>query len=607
MERMSIEQALTGSDAISQVRATSGGVFWLASIAEEDGRTTIRRLLDGEIEDLTPNSSVRTRIMEYGGGAYAVAEDTVVYVDDFLHLIMLIEEGEARPVTTASSRFRYGGLHLDLNHRLLIAVREDYDATPEPRTEIVALDLDDDNSDGGRVLITGADFYAGPVTQGDELAWFQWDHPNMSWDTASVWRANLDSLETPEPVSDDDGVSAMHPRWLPDGELIWCNDSSGFWNWRTTSQALATERDCTTPLWVLDQPAAAVVDENRFASVLIEDGRGSLAVWQIDTGELLQPFDGTAMIESVAAHDGDLYVIAEWPDKPATLERIGRDGKREVLVDSESLSEPVAPESLYSEGTAGPVQSFFYPVPGVENPPMLVMTHGGPTGATSAAYDRTRQFWLSRGVAVLDVNYSGSTGFGREYRDRLKGEWGVLDVADVVAAVKHVTAAGLADPERVVITGGSAGGYTTLQALVTSDVFAAGMSRYGIADLRALAEDTHKAESRYLDGLIAPYPAEKDLYLERSPISRLDQLSTPMLILQGTEDAVVPPNQAQLMADSVREKKLPVALVMFEGEGHGFRAMEARRKALEAQVSFLQQVLGLEHSEDIPQLEIENL
>lgn len=238
---------------------------------------------------------------------------------------------------------------------------------------------------------------------------------------------------------------------------------------------------------------------------------------------------------------------------------------------------------------------------------MLVMTHGGPTGATTAGYDRTKQFWISRGVAVLDVNYSGSTGFGRAYRDRLKSAWGVLDVADVIAAVEHVTAAGLADPERVVITGGSAGGYTTLQALVTSDVFAAGMSRYGVADLRALTTDTHKAESRYLDGLIGPLPEAEAVYLERSPISRLDALRTPMLILQGTVDSVVPPNQAELMADAVRDKHLPVALVMFEGEGHGFRGLSARRGALEAQVSFLQQVLGLEHSHDVPTLHIENL
>lgn len=607
MEPISIDAALAGSDAITQVSVTSDGVFWLATIASEDGRTTIRRLQDDNVVDLTPLASVRSRIMEYGGGAYDVAADAVVYCDDYTKLVMLIEDGEHRPLITARARYRYGGLHLDLDHRIVVAVREDHDAPGEARTEIVALELDSDNADGGRVLVTGADFYAGPRARGDELAWFQWDHPNMSWDTAAVWRGPLDGHGTPEPVLSRAEVSAMHPLWLPNGDLAFCSDQSGYWNWQVGDRTLTIEADCAVPVWVLDRPVAAVVDENRFASIIIEDGLGTLGVWQTATGELSRPLPGTATIESVAAHDGDIYVIADWSDRPATLERIDAAGERKTLVSGEPLAGAVAPESLYAQGPAGQIQSFFYPVPGQELPPLLVMTHGGPTGATTAGYDRTKQFWISRGVAVLDVNYSGSTGFGRAYRDRLKSAWGVLDVADVIAAVEHVTAAGLADPERVVITGGSAGGYTTLQALVTSDVFAAGMSRYGVADLRALTTDTHKAESRYLDGLIGPLPEAEAVYLERSPISRLDALRTPMLILQGTVDSVVPPNQAELMADAVRDKHLPVALVMFEGEGHGFRGLSARRGALEAQVSFLQQVLGLEHSHDVPTLHIENL
>lgn len=604
---MSIEQALAGSDTISQVKATDEAVYWLATIAEEDGRTTIRRLHDGTTEDLTPNASIRSRVMEYGGGAYDVAGPVVAYCDDYLKLIMVLEGGKARPVTQAQPRYRFGGLHLDLAHRQLITVREDHEAPGEPRTEIVALDLDSDNDDGGRVLVTGADFYAGPRVHGDRLAWFQWDHPNMSWDTASVWQAPLDEPAAVTAVKAATGVSAMHPLWAPDGGLLWCDDSSGHWSWQDGATSLETGHDCALPVWVLDDPVAAVTADGHLATVEIVNGLGRLAFWDRAAGDVTHPLADTAMIDSIAAQGSDVVVIAQWPDRPATLERITADGGRDVLLDAEPVPGAVTAMPVTAEGPQGEVHAFFYPVPGAATPPLLVMTHGGPTGATSADYDRTRQFWLSRGVAVLDVNYSGSTGFGRAYRERLKGRWGVLDVADVVASVARVTADGLADADRVVITGGSAGGYTTLQALVTSDVFAAGMSRYGIADLRALATDTHKAESRYLDGLIGPYPEEKELYLERSPISRLDHLSTPMLILQGTEDAVVPPNQAEMMAEAVRAKQLPVALVMFEGEGHGFRAMAARRQALEAQVSFLQQVLGLEHSADIPELAIENL
>ena len=235
------------------------------------------------------------------------------------------------------------------------------------------------------------------------------------------------------------------------------------------------------------------------------------------------------------------------------------------------------------------------------------MTHGGPTSARDSAYDQQIHFWVSRGFAVLDVNYSGSTGFGRAYRDRLKGQWGILDVSDVVSAVKDVTDAELADPERIAITGGSAGGYTTLQALVTTDVFAAGISSYGIGDLRALVADTHKAESRYPDSLIGPWPEAEQTYLDRSPVTQLENLKTPMLILQGLEDRVVPPNQAYDMAEAVRAAGKPLALVTFEGEGHGFRGMSARRTALESKLSFLQQVFGMEHSEDVPELAIENM
>lgn len=607
MEPMSIEQALAGSDTLSQVKATDEAVYWLATIAEEDGRTTIRRLQGEQIEDLTPTASIRSRVMEYGGGAYDVADDLVAYCDDYLKLIMVLEDGQARPVTQAQPRFRFGGLHLDPAHRQLIAVREDHDAPGEPRTQIVALDLDSANEDGGRVLVTGADFYAGPRVHGDHLAWFQWDHPNMSWDTASVWRAPLADPGAAVAAASAADVSAMHPLWAPDGSLLWCDDSPGHWSWHDGATTMAPGHDCAIPVWVLDDPVAAITSDGRLATIEIVDGFGRLAIWDRGTGDVTHPLAGTAMIDSIATQGDSVVVIAEWPHRPATLERISADGGSEVLLDAEPVSGAVIAQPVTAEGPEGEVHAFFYPVPGLETPPLLVMTHGGPTSATSASYDRTRQFWLSRGVAVLDVNYSGSTGFGREYRERLKGSWGVLDVADVVASVTRVTGDRLADAERVVITGGSAGGYTTLQALVTSDVFAAGMSRYGIADLRALATDTHKAESRYLDGLIGPYPEDEELYLERSPISRLEHLSTPMLILQGTEDAVVPPNQAEMMADAVRAKDLPVALVMFDGEGHGFRAMTARRRALEAQVSFLQQVLGLEHSDDIPELAIENL
>ncbi|GAB3821333.1 S9 family peptidase [Tessaracoccus terricola] len=607
---ISLDDALTGTDSIRQVRATEAGVHWLASIATQDNRTTVRRFRDGEVTDLTPEANVRSRVMEYGGGAYDAADDLVVWVDDLTKQVWLLDGDARRPFTPSQERFRFGGLHLVPERRIVVAVREDHDATPEPRTEIVALHLDGDNADGGRVLVTGADFYAGPAVKGHRLAWFQWMHPNMSWDSAEVMLGSLDDPADMQVVAGGNGVSAQHPLWLQSA-LAWTSDETGHWNWYHGNQerhvSFAVERDCDIPTWVLDAPPACIVNDDLVATVEIADGAGALTLWQPSTGGVTRLLPGTSFIESISSIDEHIYVIAAWAKRPQTLVHISPDGQVSEIVGGEPLPDPVAPQARWADGEAGPVHSWFYAPEGAENPPLLVKTHGGPTSAARSDYDREIQFWVSRGFALLDVNYSGSTGFGRAYRDRLKHRWGLLDVSDVVAAVGEVTAAGLADADRVAIMGGSAGGYTTLQSLVTTDVFAAGMSSYGIGDLRTLATDTHKAESRYPDSLVGPWPEAEQTYLERSPITQLENLSTPMLILQGMDDKVVPPNQAFDMAEAVRAKGQPLALVTFEGEGHGFRSMAARRTALESKVSFLQQVFGMEHSDDVPVLEIENL
>ncbi len=608
---LSIEAALAGADAISQVRTSAAGVHWLASIADQNGRVTICRHDGLETVELTPEANVRSRVMEYGGGAYDVADDLVTYCDDVTRRVVLLENGSHRPLTAAQERFRWGDLHLVPERRLLLAVREDHAASPEARTEIVALHLDGDNSDGGRVLLTGADFYAGPRVHDDQVAWFEWQHPHMSWDSSAVMVCSLDDPSDARRVAGGTDVSAQHPMWSVDGALAWASDETGFWNWYLRDEVGTTswnvDHDCDIPTWVLNTAPAAMVGSDLLATIEIVNGTGVLALWRPGTGEVTHPLPGTAFIESIAAQGDDILVIATWPTRPATLVRITPSGEVTAIVDSDSINGALAPTSRWTDGPAGPVQSWFHTHPDSDTPPLLVMTHGGPTSAHDSAYDQQIHFWVSRGFAVLDVNYSGSTGFGRAYRDRLKGQWGILDVADVVAAVRDITDAGLADPERVAITGGSAGGYTTLQALVTTDVFAAGISSYGIGDLRALVADTHKAESRYPDSLIGPWPEARQTYLDRSPVTQLENLTTPMLILQGLEDKVVPPNQASDLADAVRAAGKPVALITFDGEGHGFRGMAARREALESKLSFLQQVFGMEHSADVPKLAIENL
>ncbi len=609
---MSIDDALLGQDSISQVRVSDRGVSWLAGIASEDGRVTIRCSTSEGIVDLTPDANVRTRVMEYGGGAYDANGPLVVYHDDTTSSVVVLEDGSRRVIAESAGRFRFGGLHLVPERRWVVAVREDHSVEPEERSEIVALSLDTDNRDGGLVLAGGADFYAGPTVHGDTLAWFQWHHPDMSWDSAEVMTRDLRTDSPGQLVAGGNGVSAMHPMWCCHGQLAWVSDESGFWNWSITRTDGSTdtwrvEHDCAGPTWVLNRPAACCVAEDLVATVEYADGAGALALWQPSTGGVTYPLPHTAGIESIAARDFDLFVVATWRDRPASLLRISPTGVVEEIVTSTPMEGAVSPVSRWSQGPAGPVQSWFYSPRNVDTPPLVVMTHGGPTSWHDAALDRDIQFWVSRGFAVLDVNYSGSTGFGRAYRDRLRSQWGILDVADVEAAVRDVVGAGLADGSRVAITGGSAGGYTTLQALVSSDVFAAGISSYGIGDLTTLVTDTHKAESRYPHSLVGPWPQDRETYLVRSPIRHLDRLATPMLILQGLEDKVVPPNQAFAMADAVREAGKPLAVVTFEGEGHGFRQLANRRRALQAKVSFLEQVFGLEHSSDVPRLDVENL
>lgn len=604
-----LDAVLSYPDAISQVRADGTAVYWLATIAAEDGRTTVRRMRDGKVADLTPDASVRSRTMEYGGGAYAVDAGTLAWCDDrTARLWVRSDDAPPRPITPLGGPFVYGGLVLSVADRAVIAIREDHSCEPEPCTEIVRIDLDGDGDDAGRVLATGADFYASVALADGRLAWQQWNHPSMSWDTSSVWTAPLDGSTAARPVCSEDDVAAGYPLWLPSGQLAWVSDASGFWNWQLEGgQRWTTEHDCSRPLWVLNPPAAAALSDDRIATLCYRDGRGSLAVWSPRTGEVSWPLEATTDIESVAVADDVILAVAEWADRGPSLVALHPDGSSETLV---GVSHPdpgaVVAESVWAAGEAGPVHAWLYR-PTSPTPPLLVMTHGGPTSMATAGYDMTIQFWVSRGFAVLDVNYSGSTGFGRAYRDRLKGMWGIYDVSDTVAAVRSVTDQGLADPSRVAITGGSAGGFTTLASLTSTDVYRAGISRYGIGDLTTLVTDTHKAESRYPESLIAPWPQGRAVYEDRSPVNHLDRLSTPMLILQGTEDKVVPPNQAVQMADAVRAAGQPVALLMLEGEGHGFRAMATRRLALEAQVSFLEQVFAMAPSPDVPKLPIENL
>lgn len=624
---VSVDAMLASGIGLSSVCVDGSDVYWLEARPEDDGRTTlVRRSTGGDgVEEVTPDGNVRARVMEYGGGAYAVAGGIVAWCNDTDGRVHVVERGRERAVTGDDRDFRYGDLRVLPERRLLLAVREDHHGEGEAATEVVALQLDSANEDGGRVLVSGATFYAHPEASADgRLAWVEWDHPNMPWDGTRLMVADFDgrTVSDAQQVAGGDDNSVLHPLWSG-SDLCFMDDRTGFWNpwlWDGTSsrQLLEREQDCCRPVWVLGNSDYAVLG-NTLVLYAYDDARARLMLLDRATGQVQELSEPFADVDSIAAGPAGIFLIADFNDRESQVLQLDPAGLATTVVRdaAEVAPEPQwvsRPESLWFDGKHGRAQAWYYPptspeasAPEGELPPVIVNTHGGPTGMAPGTYKAAFQYWTSRGFAILDVNYSGSAGFGREYRNRLYGQWGVADIDDCLGAVATVIERGLADPQRIAIRGGSAGGYTTLQALVSSDVFAAGVSSYGIGDLEMLATDTHKFEAHYPDKIVGPYPEARQLYLDRSPIHHVDRLSSPMLILQGLDDKVVPPNQAEAMAEAVRAKQLPVALIMFEGEGHGFRKSSTRRAVIEAQLSFFSQLFGFTPADEVPKLEIENL
>lgn len=627
---ITIDAMLSAGTGLSGAVVDGDDVYWLENRPADDGRTVlVRHRPGGEPEVLTPApANVRGRVQEYGGGTVGASDGIVAWCNDEDASVHVIEDGVDRRLSPSDRHYAFGDLMVVPRHRVVLAVREDQHGDGEAVTELVALDLDGDNADGGRVLVGGADFYAHPaLSDDDRLAWVEWSHPDMPWDATRlmVGRFTGEAVTDVQQVAGGAEVSVEHPVWAGD-QLVHLSDETGFWNpwaWDGTARRQLVEmpNDFCRPLWVLGNAAHAAVDDHTLAMACYDDARARIALVHLGDGSMVW-LDGTfADVDSIAAGPAGVVAVVEHDDRHAQVLRLDVTAgglvatplreAAEVQPDPAWVSRP---ESIWFDGEHGRSQAWYYPptnpdcsVPDGELPPVIVNTHGGPTAMAPSDYRAAFQFWTSRGFAIVDVNYSGSAGFGREYRNRLRGAWGVADIDDCRDAVAEVVRRGLADPERVVIRGGSAGGYTTLQALVSTDIFAAGVSSYGIGDLEMLVGDTHKFESRYPYSLVGPYPEAKDVYVERSPIHHVDRLSSPMLILQGLDDKVVPPNQAVAMADAVRAKHLAVALVMFEGEGHGFRRNATRRAVVEHQLSFFSQLFGFTPADEVPHLEVENL
>jgi dipeptidyl aminopeptidase/acylaminoacyl peptidase len=612
---------------------TASHAWWCESRPTEGGRVVlVGRDRSGASAEMGPQGfNLRTRVHEYGGRAYAVEAEVVVGCEMQSQRLHRLAAGSAAPLTPESGgRLRYADLVIDLPRRRVLAVREDHRGGGEAVTSLVAVPLDGEPHEGV-VLAKGHDFFAAPALDrsGRRLAWLSWDHPDMPWDATTLWVASMDPAGRPveaRRIAGGAGESIIQPLWMPDGSLVFASDRSGWWNlwlWDGERQKPLCPMPAEMaggPLWQLGTRWYDALDERTLVVTVGQDGYTSLAKLDLAGGGLSALGPALADYAEPSCAGGLVLVLGRAVDRPpALLLMMPGSGTVEPLCEAGTLQVDPAwvstPRSIRFPGGSGlEVQAFYYPPtnpdcrgPEGELPPLVLRSHGGPTAQSGAGLNLGLQFWTSRGFAVIDVNYGGSTGFGRDYRRRLDGQWGVVDVEDCIAAARWLVEQRLADPQRLAIRGGSAAGYTTLCALTFHDVFKAGASHFGIGDLEALARDTHKFESRYLDRLIGPYPASADLYRARSPIHFTERLSCPVIFFQGLDDLAVPPNQAEAMVAALRAKGLPVAYLAFPGEGHGFRKAETLIRALEAEHAFFCRIFGIAPAEGLAPLDIEGM
>jgi dipeptidyl aminopeptidase/acylaminoacyl peptidase len=619
------QKVVEGSVSLGELQAVGDDLVWSELRPAEGGRVQlVRRAADGTTTELLPDGvSARTRVHEYGGGAWWVDQHDGTWFSrwDDQRLWRLDDDRTPTPISHepatphadrfADGRPMAGGY---------VCVRERHrDDGAEARNELVVVEPDGKE----HVLVSGPDLVAAPrpSPDGRHLAWLQWDHPDMPWDAAELWVAEVFgtgfdvAMANPRRLLGGSGSSVVQPEWMGDGRLVAVTDASDWWNLVEApldgSSAVPLHQDeveVALPLWVFGQRRYAELADGRLACAFSAGGLDHLGV--VADGVLTEvdvPF--TTIAQVVAHHDG-VALIAATPTEETAVVHVplppgGGAGKVEVLrprrdlgIDPAWFSTP-RPIEFPSDG-GRTAHALWYPptAPGIagldgEAPPAIVFIHGGPTSSTRAMLSLATQFWTSRGFAVVDVDYGGSTGYGRPYRELLKPTWGIVDVQDCAAAVRWLAEQGHADGERLAIRGGSAGGFTTLAALITTDVFAVGASLYGVTDLAALAKDTHKFESRYLDGLVGPWPEDEAVYAERSPIHHLDQLDRPVIVFQGLEDEVVPPSQAEELVAALDARGIEHEYHAFEGEQHGFRKAETVVQVLESELAFYQRVLHL--------------
>ncbi|HYV05695.1 MAG TPA: S9 family peptidase [Blastocatellia bacterium] len=628
---ISSDLIVAGTIGLGDPAIDGGAVYWIESRPSEKGRSVVvRRRPDGQISDAIPAGfNARTTVHEYGGGAYLVDNGTVYFSNFADQRIYRQAVGSGPEPVTLSEKMYYSDGVIDRRRNRMIAIREDHTEPGRDATNtIVSINLAGDKD--GTVLVSGNDFYSTPRLRpgGNQLAWLTWNHPNMPWDGCELWVAEVKedgSLGAAEKVAGGESESIFQPEWSPEGVLHFVSDRTGWWNLyrrrqRDIEALCEMPAEFGAPQWGFRMSTYGFESEHRIICCYCERGDWRLASLDTTTRKLEPLATPYTDITGVRVSSGRVVFCGGSPTEPYSIVQLDLATKGIEVFRRSSTVEIAEPYLSIPRAVEFPTENaltahaFFYPpkngdyqAPADERPPLIVISHGGPTGATTTTLKPNIQFWTSRGFGVLDVNYGGSTGYGRAYRERLNGNWGIVDVDDCVNGARYLVERGEADGERLIIRGGSAGGYTTLAALTFRDVFKAGASYYGVSDLEALEQDCHKFESRYNTSLVGPYPERKDLYWDRSPIHFTDRLSCPIILFQGLEDKVVPPNQAEMMFEAAKAKGLPVAYIPFEGEQHGFRRAENIKRSLDAELYFYSKVFGFELAEPVEPVEIENL